>query len=133
MRCTDDLRIWVHQAAKRCVIPEVGEHLSNQIRKEGFMGEAEFELKLEGVTFGMWPRLGLGNKGDRMTRRRNMSTNNRHKKWRSRHRKPRILENAGAWQGAAKRKVERKALCQGHKAFGVKARSLRVCRQRTTV
>lgn len=54
MRCTDDLRIQVHQAAKRCVIPEVGEHPSNQIRKEDFMGEAAFELELEGVTFGMW-------------------------------------------------------------------------------
>lgn len=75
------------------------------------MGEAAFELGC--ITFGMWLGFRLGNKGDRMTRRRNMSTNNRQKKWRALHGQPRIFENAGAWQGAAKQKVEKKALCQG--------------------
>ena len=45
----------VHQAEKRCVIPEVGEHPSNWvIGKEGFMEKAAFEPGLEGVKFDVW-------------------------------------------------------------------------------
>lgn len=54
-RPPDDLLIQGGQAGKRCVAPDVGQHLSGQqVSKAGFADAAAFEPGLEWVKSDVW-------------------------------------------------------------------------------